>query len=188
MEEIARRRIRIAVGPRPERDRQAASRSSRRRPRRRGSAGAASPPASRRCRRSPARTDRRDSRAPRAVRGSTGGSSAPSFHSTVTRLLARLTRAPRTPSCLPQALLDRDDAGAAIDAVDDEIHRRDAFGGAANEKREVLRFRHGLLLVRGRVRDRQLVLAAVEPLGARGSPRSPASSGREPPAWRPLHS
>ena len=76
-----------------------------------------------------------------------------------------------------QALLDRDDAGAAIDAVDDEIHRRDAVGGMAHEVRKVLRFRQRPLLVPRRVRDRQLVLAAEHALGARGSPRSPGSSG-----------
>ena len=72
-----------------------------------------------------------------------GGSSAPSFHSTVTRLLARLTLAPRTPACSAETLLDRDDAGAAIDPVDHQVHRGDAVGRVTHEVRQVLRFRHG---------------------------------------------
>ena len=116
----------------------------------------------------------------------TGGSSAPSFHSTVTRLLARFTRAPRTPASLREALLDRDDAGAAIDAVDDKIHRGDAVGRAADEMREVLRFRQGPLLVRSRVRHRQFVLAAEQALrpAARFDHQGPAA--RRAPASRSL--
>ena len=47
-----------------------------------------------------------------------------------------------------QALLDRDDAGAAIDPVDDKVHGGDAVGGAAHEMRKVLRFRQARLLKR----------------------------------------
>ncbi len=42
-----------------------------------------------------------------------------------------------------ETLLDRDDAGAAINTVHHEIHCRDAVGGAPHEMRQVLRFRHG---------------------------------------------
>ena len=42
-----------------------------------------------------------------------------------------------------EPLLDRDDAGPAVDPVDHEIHRGDAVGGVTHEVRQVLRFRHG---------------------------------------------
>ena len=43
---------------------------------------------------------------------------------------------------LAEALLDRADAGAAMDAFDDQVHRRDAVERTAHEQRQILRGGH----------------------------------------------
>ncbi len=50
-------------------------------------------------------------------------------------------RAPHTRFAL-QSLFDRHDTGAAVDSLDDQIHRRDPLDRVSDEKRKVLRFRH----------------------------------------------
>src|SRR5271165_4770831 len=109
----------------------------------------------------------------------TGGSSAPSFHSTVTRLLARLTRAPRTPACrrspfsmvMMHAPHETPSTTRSIAATPSEGRRTKSERSCAS----VISRR----LVWGGVHHRQFVFAAVKPLGpaARLDHQRPAARG-----------
>ena len=79
-----------------------------------------------------------------------------------------------------QALFDGDDAGAAMDAVDDEIHRRQPSRRVADEEREILRLPPTAALPNSERCVRRPPACSRCGTGARrrGSPRSQGPAAR----------
>src|SRR5271157_5067618 len=95
----------------------------------------------------------------------TGGSSAPSFHSTVTRLLARLTRAPRTPACRMRPFsIATMHAPQVTPSTTRSIAATPSAGWRTKCERSCASVK-ARFLVRGGVRNRQFVFAAKQAFG-----------------------